>query len=59
MFGRVLNMPLITDFISGPYTNIWVDKTEVLDVFSWRYVRVVHVPPLKSFANVPNKTRYV
>ena len=34
MLGRVLNIALINDFISGPYTHIWVDKTEVPDVFS-------------------------
>ena len=52
MFGRVLSMPLTKGFMSGPYINILVDKTEVPDVFSWHHIRVVLVAPLNSFEHV-------
>ena len=58
MFPRVLNMPLTNGFISGPYTNIWVGKTEAPDVSSWRHIRVVHVAPLNSLEHVPNQTTH-
>ena len=32
-------MPLTSDFVSGPYTDIWVGQTEILDVSSWRPIR--------------------
>ena len=51
MFWRVLNMPLTNCFISRSYTNIWVGKTEVSDVFSWRHIRVV--APLTSLNVCP------
>ena len=35
-------MPFTNGVISGPYTNIWVDKTEVSDVSSLHNIRVVH-----------------
>ena len=58
MFGRVLNMLLTNGFISGPYTNMCVGKTEVADAFSSRHVRVVRVAPLESLEHVPNYTTY-
>ena len=54
MFGRVLNMLLTNGFISGPYANMCVGKTEVADAFSSRHVRVVRVAPLESLEHVPN-----
>ena len=50
-------MPLTNGFISGPYINIWVGKTEVSDVSSRRHIRFVHVAPLNSHEHVHNQTR--
>ena len=53
-------MPLTNDFISGPYTNIRVGKTETEDpdVSSRHHIRVVHVAPLNSLEHVPNQKTY-
>ena len=55
MFGRVLNMRLTNGFISGPYANIWVGKTEFPGVSSLRHILVVYVAPLNSLEHVPNE----
>ena len=47
-------MLLTNGFISGPYTNMWVGKTEVADTFSSRHVCVVRGAPLESLEHVPN-----
>ena len=41
---------VLNGLISGPYTNIWVGKTEV------RHIRVVHVAPMNSLEHVSNQT---
>ena len=41
----------------GPYTNIWV-LTEVSDVSSWYYIRVVYVALLNSLELVDSQTTY-
>ena len=52
-------MSLSTGLISGSYTNIWVDKTDVRNVSSGHHIRVVHIAPLNSHEHVPNQTTYV
>ena len=52
-------MPLTNRFISGPYTNIGVRKTEVSDVSSWHHIRAVYVLPLNSLEHIPNQAKYV
>ena len=49
-------MTLINGFISGPHTNIWEGKREVLEVSSWLHICVAHVAPLNSPEHVPNQT---
>ena len=48
-------MLLTNGFISGPYINIWVGKTEVPDGCFRRHIRVVHVASLNSHEHVPNQ----
>ena len=42
-------------FISRPYINIWVGKTEAHNVSSLQHIRVAHVAPLNSLEHVPNQ----
>ena len=51
-------MSLANGFISGPYTNICVGKTEVSDVSSGHHIYVVRVAPLNFLEHKPNQTTY-
>ena len=45
-------------FISGPYINIWVGKTEVSAVSSWHHICVLCVAPLNCLEHVLSQATY-
>ena len=50
-------MPLTNGFISGPYSNIWIGKTEVPDISSCRHI-LVRMAPLDYLEHVPIEITY-